>query len=79
MTETEARADAARRNEAGDEPGFWAAQRAEGGAWRVVRLTAPGLTRTKPTGAHAESRPRPEEPADPRPVNIQNVPPFGGY
>jgi hypothetical protein len=43
----------------------------------VVRMTAPGLGAVRPTGAHAESRPEPGEPPDPRPAIFRNVPPYG--
>ena len=77
MTEAEAQVEAARRNADSDQPGFWAAQAADGDGWRVVHVAAPGLRHSAPTGSHVESRPKPEEPPDPRPAIFQNIPPYG--
>jgi hypothetical protein len=77
MTEAEARTEAAKRNAEGTEPGFWAAQREDGDAWRVVRLSGVGLKRTRPAGSHSESKPKPPQPDDPRPAIFQNLPPYG--
>jgi hypothetical protein len=77
MTHTEAQAEAARRNREAEGPGVWAAQRAEDDAWRVVHLVGGGLQRTRPTGAHVESKPKPPEPDDPRPSVFRNIPPYG--
>jgi hypothetical protein len=78
VTEAEARADAARRNAETGASGLWAAQRTPAGEWRVVHLVGPGLARRWPAGAHVESKPKPPDPADPRPAVFRNVPPFGG-
>jgi hypothetical protein len=76
VTREEAEAEATRLNaEAG--AGLWAAQHAADHDWRVVHLVGGGLARTKPTGAHVEAKPKPPEPADPRPAIFQNVPPYG--
>ena len=77
MTRAEAEAEAARRNRVGDEPGIWAAQHTADDDWRVVHLVGAGLGPRKPTGAHVESRPKPEDPPDPRPAIFQNIPPYG--
>ena len=77
MTRTEAQAEADRRNAQSEGAGVWAAQRTADDDWRVVRLVGGGLGRTKPTGAHVESKPKPEEPSDPRPAIFQNIPPYG--
>jgi len=58
----------------GDEV-HWLAREAQDG-WGVVRVRAPGLGDNRPTGAHVESRPRPDA-ADPRPANVRNIPPYG--
>ena len=77
MTRAEAEAEAHRRNEEAQGPGVWAAQHAAADDWRVVHLVGGGLARTKPTGTHVESRPKPPEPPDPRPSFFQNIPPYG--
>jgi hypothetical protein len=77
MTEQEAVAEAARRNAEGDERGVWSAKHGADGSWGLVHVTAPGLARIKPSGSHEESRPKPSEPADPRPTIVQNIPPYG--
>jgi len=78
MTRAEAQAEAVRRNAQPEASGVWAAQRTPDDDWRVVRLVGGGLRRTRPTGAHVESRPEPAEPSDPRPAIFQNIPPYGG-
>ncbi len=77
MDKAEAQAEAAERNADSRQPGFWAAQEAAGEGWRVVHVAAPGLRQSVATGSHAESRPKPEEPPDPRPPIFQNIPPYG--
>jgi hypothetical protein len=77
MTRAEAEAEAARRNAAPGTAGVWAVQHTPEDKWRVVHLVGGGLGRTKPTGAHVESKPKPPEPSDPRPAIFQNVPPYG--
>jgi hypothetical protein len=77
MTEVEARTEAGRRNAEGTEPGFWAAQHGDGDEWRVVKISGAGLGRTRPTGSHSESKPKPSQPDDPRPGIFQNLPPYG--
>jgi hypothetical protein len=77
MTRAEAQAEAARRNAGAESGGVWAAQRTPDDDWRVVHLVGGGLGRTKPTGAHVESRPKPPEPSDPRSAIFQNIPPYG--
>lgn len=77
MTRDEAVDLAAERNAGASKDEHWLVREADDGGWAVVRLKAPGVGAARPTGAHVESRPRPEEPADPRPAIFQNVPPFG--
>jgi hypothetical protein len=77
MTHDEAEAEAARRNADPEGAGFWAVKEAEAGEWGLIHLTTPGVARIRPTGTHAESRPKPSEPADPRPTIVQNIPPYG--
>lgn len=79
MNREEASAEAVRRNAAGPRGGLWAARQADGEAWEVVRFVAPGLDDSAPTGAHVESRPRPEQPDDPRSGPLRDVPPYGGF
>jgi hypothetical protein len=80
MQRDEAQAEAAGRNAAGPRGGLWAARRVEGedDAWQVVRLVAPGLKDSAPTGAHVESRPRPEA-DDPRSGPLRDIPPYGAF
>jgi hypothetical protein len=75
MTETEARTEAGRRNGEAAETGLWTVQRAQDDEWRLVHVK--GLGRTRPTGAHVESKPKPPQPDDPRPGIFQNLPPYG--
>jgi hypothetical protein len=77
MTEDEAATEAARRNTDPQEKGFWSARENDAGDWELVHVSAPGLRRTRPTGTHEESRPKPSEPPDPRPSITQNIPPYG--
>ncbi len=77
MTRAEAEAQAASRNAEADSDTRWMVKQAADGECQVVRMTAPGLGAVRPSGAHTESRPRPEEPADPRPAIFRNVPPYG--
>jgi hypothetical protein len=72
--EATARATALNANASADE--HWLVREVSG-EWEVARLTGPGLGATRPTGTHTESRPRPEEPDDPRPALFRNIPPFG--
>src|SRR3954469_15179803 len=77
MTRAEAEAEAARRNAKADAAGVWAAQRTPDDNWQVVHLVGGGIGRTRPTGAHVESKPKPTEPSDPRPAISPNIPPYG--
>jgi hypothetical protein len=77
MTENEAIAEATRRNAEKQEKGLWSARQSPEGEWGLVHVSAPGLARIRPTGTHEESRPKPSEPADPRPTIVQNIPPYG--
>ena len=78
MTKTEAEAEAARRNHEPAEAGLWGARDGGADGWTLVHLAAPGMPRQRASGAHTESRARPEAPPDPRPAIIQNIPPYGG-
>jgi hypothetical protein len=77
MTRDEATARAAALNAAASADEHWLIRAAPSGEWEVARLTGPGLGAKPPTGTHTESRPKPEEPADPRPALFRNIPPFG--
>lgn len=78
MTHAEADAEVRRRNDDPSEEGFWVAQRVEGDEWRAVHADAPGFKRIRATGTHAESKPRPPEPEDPRSGLGRNIPGYGG-
>ena len=77
LTRDEATARAAALNAAASADEHWLIRAAPSGEWEVARLTGPGLGAKRPTGTHTESRPKPEEPADPRPALFRNIPPFG--
>jgi hypothetical protein len=77
MTRYEATARAASLNANASADEHWLVKETSPGAWEVVRLTGAGIASARPSGAHVESRPKPEEPADPRPAIFQNIPPFG--
>ena len=77
MTRDEARARAAALNAEASADEHWLVREGAAGEWEVARLTGPGLGAIRPTGTHTESRPKPEEPADPRPALFRNVPPYG--
>jgi hypothetical protein len=77
MTRHEADARAAALNADASVDEHWLVTEASPGAWEVVRLKGPRVGAARPSGSHSESRPRPEEPADPRPGIFQNIPPFG--
>ena len=77
MTRDEATARAAALNATASADEHWLVKETAAGEWEVARLTGPGLGAIRPTGTHTESRPKPEEPADPRPALFRNVPPYG--
>ena len=61
-------------------PGHWAAPVFPLKAADLIKRglkPGPGLGAVRPSGTHSESRPRPEQPADPRPALFRNIPPFG--
>ena len=74
MTRAEAEDEARRRNADPEATGFWVARRRDGDEWDIVHATAPGLKPTRATGTHAESRPKPPEPSDPRPGVARDLP-----
>ena len=77
MTRDEATARAAALNAEASVDEHWLVREAPSGEWAVAKLTGPGLGHTRATGTHSESRPKPEEPDDPRPALFRNIPPFG--
>jgi hypothetical protein len=77
MTRDQATARAASLNASASANEHWLLKETSPGEWDVVRLTGPGIASSRPSGSHTESRPKPEEPADPRPAIFQNIPPFG--
>ena len=74
MTRKEAEAEARRLNAEPEGKGFWVAQRVKDDVWRVVHADAPGFKQLRATGVHVESKPKPPEPADPRPGAARDVP-----
>lgn len=77
MTRDEATARAASLNAGASANEHWLLKQSSPGDWDVVRLAGAGVGAARPSGTHTESRPKPEEPADPRPAIFQNIPPFG--
>jgi len=77
MTRDEATARATSLNANASVDEHWLVREAPSGEWEVARVTGPGVGAIRPTGTHTESRPKPEEPADPRPALFRNVPPYG--
>jgi hypothetical protein len=63
------------RNEQGER--HWFVKQAGPDQWQVVSMTTPGLQPLGPLKATVEVRPEPDEPPDPRPSIIRNIPPFG--
>ena len=80
MTRDEAlaRAEQLNRERAEDDPSRWMTQRGDGGEWRVVRVTTPGLSAIRPIKGTVEAKPKPPQADDPRTANFRNVGPFGG-
>ena len=52
----------------------WFVSRAGTDDWHVVSVDMPG---PGPLHASIESRPVPQDPPDPRPLLIRNIPPYG--
>jgi hypothetical protein len=77
MTRDEATARAAALNAEASADEHWLVREAPSGEWAVAKLTGPGLGAARVTGTHSESRPKPEQPDDPRPALFRNVPPYG--
>ena len=77
MTQDEAKAEAAHRNADPKGDGFWSVKEEAAGDWGLIHVATPGVGRIRPVGSHAESRPKPSEPPDPRPTIVQNIPPYG--
>ncbi len=55
----------------------WFTRQVEDDDWEIVSVAIPGGHGRGPLKAAVESRPRPSEPADPRPTVIRNIPPYG--
>ncbi len=55
----------------------WFAQETAAGDYDVVAVTAPGLASRGKLTATVVSKPKPNEPPDPRPSLFRNVPPYG--
>jgi hypothetical protein len=78
VTRADAEARCAELNESDvRDGGRWMVREQHAGDWRAVRVNVPGMKARDPLKASVESRPRPEEPADPRPAIFRNIPPFG--
>jgi hypothetical protein len=77
VTRDQATARAAALNAEASADEHWLVREAPSGEWAVAKVTGPGLGAARATGTHSESRPKPEQPDDPRPALFRNVPPFG--
>ena len=55
----------------------WFVRETDPGNYEVVAVTAPGLPSHGELHASIVSKPKPTEPADPRPIMFRNIPPFG--
>ena len=77
MTRDEATARATALNTEASADEHWLVREGPSGEWEVAKLTGPGLGAKRATGSHTESRPKPDEPGDPRPALFRNIPPFG--
>ena len=77
MTRDEATARATALNAEASADEHWLVREGPSGEWEVAKLTGPGLVAKRATGSHTESRPKPDEPGDPRPALFRNIPPFG--
>lgn len=75
--EAEQRCEQLNRERAGEQGLRWLAQELPGGEWRAVSVRLAGQVSTRPWKATVEQQPRQEEPLDPRPPIIRNVPPHG--
>jgi hypothetical protein len=77
MTHEEAtvRCEQLNREDSGDRRWFVS----QGGTdeWHVVSVKMPGSTPLGPLHASVESHPAPQNPPDPRPSLIRNIPPYG--
>ncbi|MBV9194152.1 MAG: hypothetical protein JO168_08390 [Solirubrobacterales bacterium] len=80
MTRAEAQARAEQLNRAAPDRSrhHWTIRDRGGGDWEVLRVTVPGVQfGAGPLRAATEQRPRPDEPPDPRPSLIRQIPPYG--
>ena len=76
--EAQARADALNRDTADRSQHRWAIRDGGGEDWEVVKVTVPGMQfRAGPLHTATEQRPKPDEPPDPRPSVIRQIPPYG--
>jgi hypothetical protein len=55
----------------------WFVRQTEPGEYEVVAVTAPGMPSHGELHASIETKPKPNEPPDPRPSVFRNIPPFG--
>ena len=76
MTHEEATALARERAAQQPDAGWMPRERAPAD-WDVVRVSAPGLTPTSPSGTHAETADQRAVHDDPRPAAMRDVPPYG--
>ena len=55
----------------------WIARESELGDWKVLKVTVPGMNFNADLHTATEQRPKPDEPPDPRPPIIRQIPPYG--
>ena len=77
MTHEQAIARCQQLNADEDRDREWFPRQVGGEDWEVVSVAIPSEHRRGPLKEAVESRPRPSEPADPRPNVIRNIPPYG--
>ena len=79
MTREEAQARADELNAGAEDRSEhrWISWEAESGGWQVLKVTVPGMKFNADLHTATEQRPKPDEPPDPRPLIIRQIPPYG--
>jgi hypothetical protein len=77
MTREEAATRCDQLNREGEGGRHWFPKQNADGDWVIVSVDAKGFRRPDPLKASIETKPKPQEPSDPRPTIFRNIPPFG--
>ena len=77
MTHEQATARCEELNRSEQDGRRWFVSRVGTDEWHVVSAELPGSGDQGPLHTSSESRPVPQNPPDPRPSIIRNIPPFG--